>query len=281
MNKKLKNILRNSWLRVVGFYIIDTINCIKYNLLKQDLVLVYQMGKVASSSIYNSLKKMNITVYQIHRFNKDYIQEVHRNHKEKTGTLEAKIVDERGMRLYNIFIKKNKRPIFIISLIRDPIERNISAFFQNKEHFTKHNNYSNIDELINLFYELYDHETPLKWFDKEFRRTLDVNIYDYPFLKEKKFSIIKSNNFNILLMRIDLEDSLKEKIISDFLDLGKAVKLKNKNIGHLKAYNSQYTEFKNKLKLNENYVNSMLESRFVEYFYTEEEIRLMKKRWLN
>lgn len=281
MNKKLKNILRNSWLRVVGFYIIDTVNYLKYNFLKQELVFVYQMGKVASSSIYNSLIKMKLVVYQIHRFNKDYIEEVHKNHREKTGTLEAKIVDERSIRISNMFLKKHKRPISIISLVRDPIERNISAFFQNKEQFTKNNNYSSTEELISLFYELYDHETPLFWFDKEFKATLGVDIYDYHFPKEKKFSIFKSNNFNILLMRIDIEDSIKEKILSDFIGMNNEVKLKNKNIGNLKGYNSEYKEFKGKLKLNENYVNKMLKSKFVEYFYTEQEINLMKEKWLN
>ena len=280
MNKNIKNKLRNSRLRVVGFYIVDFFNYLRFKILKRDLVFVYQMGKVASSSIYNSLKEKKMIVYQIHRFNKEYIREIHKTHKEKTGLLESRIVDERGIRLNNMFIKKHKRPIFIISLVRDPIERNISAFFQNKEHITKHHKYTSMDELIHRFYDLYDHDTPLTWFDLEFKSSLDVDVYDFPFPKDEKHKIFKSNNFNILLLRVDIEDPQKGKIIGDFLGMGK-VKLKNKNVGSLKGYNSEYKDFINKIKLNENYVNKMLKSKFVEYFYTNEEISLMKKKWLN
>jgi hypothetical protein len=280
MKKYLKNKLRNSWLRVIWFYIVDVFNYLRYKFLKRDLVLVYQMGKVASSSIYNSLKGKNLVVYQIHRFNREYIDEVHKALQLKTGFIESKIVDERGIRLNRMFLKKHKRPIYLISLVRDPIERNISAFFQNKEHFAKKHEYSNIDELIQLFYDLYDHDTPLTWFEREFKRTTGVDIYDHPFPREKRHGIFKSNNFNILLLRIDLNDSQKEQILREFLEKDN-IKLKNRNVGSTKSYNSEYKNFNSNIKLNEKYVSKMLESKFVKHFYTKEEIEAMRIKWLN
>ena len=279
MNKRIKEKLRNSWARMAVFYFLDAVNYLKYRFLKKDLVFVYQMGKVASSSIYYSLKEKKKVVYHIHRLNKDHIRELHKVHLEKTGLIESKAVDERGIRLYNIFIKNNKRPVYIISLVRNPIERNMSAFFQNKEYYTKQHNYSDTDKLTNLFYNLYDHDTPLMWFDREFKHCLNINIYDSPFPKEVKYKILKSENFNILLMRVDIEDSIKENIICDFLGI-KNFKLKNKNVGTLKSYNEEYKEFKRTVKLSEGYINRMLNSKFANYFYTNDEINEIKKKWL-
>ncbi|MHA7059247.1 putative capsular polysaccharide synthesis family protein [Aquimarina sp. M1] len=279
MNKVIKEKLRNSWLRAVGFYLLDSFNYCKYKFLGKDLVLVYQMGKVASSSIYSSLKEKNKIVYHIHRLNEKYIKEVHKSSLEKTGSIEPKVVDQRGIRLHNLFIKNNEQPVYIISLVRNPIERNISAFFQNKDYYTKQNAYSDTDSLIELFYDLYDHDTPLMWFDKEFKPCLNVDIYEHAFPTEKKYKIITSNNFNILLMRVDLEDSVKERIISNFLGI-ENFKLQNKNVGTLKGYNKEYKEFKKEINLNEAYINSMLNSKFTNHFYSKGEIGEFRKKWM-
>ncbi|MCF6295140.1 MAG: putative capsular polysaccharide synthesis family protein [Flavobacteriaceae bacterium] len=279
MNKRIKEKLRNSWARIVGFYFLDIFNYLRYRFFKKDIVFVYQMGKVASSSIYYSLKEKKKVVYHVHRLNEKHIRELHKVQLENTGLIESKAVDERGIRLYNIFIKNNKRPVYIISLARNPIERNMSAFFQNKEYYTKQHSYFDTDKLTNLFYNKYDHDTPLMWFDREFKHCLNIDIYDSPFPKEKKYKILKSENLNILLMRVDLEDSIKENIISDFLGI-KNFKLKNKNVGTLKSYNEEYKEFKRIIKLNESYINRMLNSKYANYFYTNEEINEIKKKWL-
>ncbi|HMB99842.1 MAG TPA: putative capsular polysaccharide synthesis family protein [Flavobacteriaceae bacterium] len=279
MNKKIKEKLKNSRARVIGFYFLDFINYLKYKILNRDIVFIYQMGKVASSSIYSSLKAKGKIVYHVHRLNETHIRELHIAQMKKSGNIESKVVDERGVRLYNRYIKKNKKPIYILSMVRNPIDRNISAFFQNKEHFTKKHNYSDVDKLTNLFYNLYDHNTPLLWFDREFKHCLNIDIYSSPFHKEKKYKIIKEENFNVLLIRVDLEDKLKEEIISDFLRI-KNFKLKNKNVGSEKSYNREYKAFKKTIKLDENYINRMLNSKFTNYFYSEVEINQIKKKWL-
>jgi hypothetical protein len=278
MNNSLKSRLRNSWLRVFGFFLVDTINNLKVKVLKRDLVLIYQMGKVASSSIYNSLKDKKNVTYQIHRFDEDYIKEVNDFNKNKSGFSESKIVDERSVRIKKLFLKKPSKPIFLISLVRDPIERNVSAFFQNKNHLAKNYSYANTQDLIELFYNLYAHETPLIWFDKEFKKTTGVDVYDFPFNKKQKHTIFNANNFNVLLLRVDLEDSEKSKIIQQFLSED-VVEIKNKNIGALKGYNSEYKEFMKNLDINEAYLDKMLNSKFIKHFYTEEEVQAMYNKW--
>ena len=86
--------------------------------LKSDIpVLVYQMGKVGSSSVTNSLlRHYSGIVLQAHYFNS--------NHK-----------DWRVGRLYRWVIEEDN-PLRIISLTREPIGRNVSAFFQNFEKHT-------------------------------------------------------------------------------------------------------------------------------------------------
>src|ERR1700741_1041287 len=78
-------------------------------------IIVYQMGKVASMSVYTSLKEQypGITL--------------HRHELIPTEWQDATLLNHA-----NNF----HQPLLIISMMRDPIARNISAFFQNFEVIT-------------------------------------------------------------------------------------------------------------------------------------------------
>jgi hypothetical protein len=120
-------------------------------------------------------------------------------------------------------IKLKSHKAKIITLVREPVGRNVSAFFQNYKRFTGsgfHDSYFEAVDLINMFFKNYNHEVPLSWFDIEIKETLDIDVYDYTFPKEKGFLAIQKGNIELLILKMEMSDAIKQKVISEFLNIG-------------------------------------------------------------
>jgi SAM-dependent methyltransferase len=133
---------------------------------KKKLVLVYQMGKVGSASIKTKLKEYDdLAVYHIHRLNKktnDLMIKMHLNNCNVELALQ-----ERKWKEISTFLQSEKPNLYIITAIRDPIARNISAFFQNYDF--KQQKESDVSSLVYKFMNEYPHQLPLKWFDEQIK----------------------------------------------------------------------------------------------------------------
>jgi hypothetical protein len=243
-------------------------------------VIVYQMGKVGSLSIKNSLEKAGISpLFHVHRMNPVNIQDVHeeylqRNQKPQDESLGLFLCREIGLR---------KIKAKVISSFREPIGRNISAFFQNLEiisHKPNVKDNANVQDLILEFLSKYPHHVPLHWFDIELGKVLDINVYAYPFPKDRGYLIIRKNKIDLLILKLEVPDAIKELAISEFLQIDDFHLLK-KNIGEEKEYSSIYQNFKRNIKLPSDYVDLMMNSKFTRHFYTDSEIIEFKNRWQN
>jgi hypothetical protein len=124
-------------------------------------ILIYQMGKVGSTSISKSLELFGYSsVFHIHRLNPEHIDHVRENFL--TRNLEPSSF-RIGKLLYRYIIEK-KRHIKVITLIRDPISRNISGFFENKDNHlpTEAINHYDFHIYVKTFLDKYPHHIPLE-----------------------------------------------------------------------------------------------------------------------
>jgi hypothetical protein len=224
-------------------------------------VLVYQMGKVGSTSVHRSLlEQYPGVVLHSHNFSL--------NHEDPAIKI-----------LYQWAIIK-ARPLKVISLTREPIDRNISAFFQNFERDTRISYTEasfSIDELKSIFLSNYAHETPLKWFDESILKHFDIDVFSTPF-PESGISTYSHNNIDLLVMRLEISDDEKARAISDFLGL-KSFQLQRFNIGKDKNYSATYQMFKNGVMFPFDYVDRICNSKYFNHFYCKEVIEAARERW--
>ena len=155
------------------------------NLRRGTPIIVYQMGKVGSVSIRDSLESYGVEpVFHVHKMNPNSIQRIRENDLAMNRTPSDWWLSEI---LFADIIRKGKRAQFI-TLVREPISRSISTFFQNFGRFTGAE-YDDADlaiqELVNTFIDKYRHPVPLTWFDVEIKQTLGIDVFEYPFPKEK------------------------------------------------------------------------------------------------
>lgn len=229
-----------------------------------DPIFVYQMGKVASHSIYEALRRTYAgAVIHSHGFRPDYGQ----------GEVEE---------LYRYWnSRKPPRRMHVISMVRDPVTRNISAFFEN---FRKTAGVEledlncGVKELRELFLKKYPHDQPLTWFDTGMLRHFDIDVYATPF-QPCGYARYEKGAIRLLVLRCELDDETKNKCVGDFLGMPDFRSVRA-NVGDIKSsYGELYRAFKEQVRLPREYVDRLCESKYFRHFYAPEFIESVRKRW--
>lgn len=105
------------------------------------------MGKVGSSSIYESLSSsLSHKPYHIHTLNPDRIRKQKDRQNSKNLKIENHLFDSEAV--IKNYLNQNKH-LKIITLIREPISRNIAAYFQNLDIFHKSNDKFKKSHIVN------------------------------------------------------------------------------------------------------------------------------------
>lgn len=164
----------------------------------------------------------------------------------------------------------------IILLVREPISRSVSGFFQNMQSRIRNwqNKTGNIEE---IFPKLnYNRCIEEEWFKNELEAVFDIDVFAHPFHKEEGYTMIEKGNVSLLLMKMEKLSSL-EKVIGDFVQIPD-FKLEGNNIGNKKEYRFAYEQFWERVRFSKEHIEFYYnENRFMDHFFTEEE----KKKFLS
>lgn len=256
-------------------------------------VVIYQMGKVGSSTVKHSLDKLGLpmNLYHVHALTKERIDWLENQFQYASSIKEKPVIHDHVIE--SIFLRElidqNKHLNWkIITLIRDPIARNISTFFQSLDIFfpeweKDHNNKQNrledyVEEMIELFLQESNHELPLIWFDSFLKPVFDIDVYAKKFPAEQGYDYYSRKNVELVLIRLEDINDCAETAINEFLSID-SFTLEKANISSEKDYSEAYSKFKKLIKLPNEYINEMYSSRFTQHFYTQGEIDKMKARW--
>lgn len=242
-------------------------------------VIVYQMGKVASSSVYDGLRKVkDIDAFHAHYLLPDNIARGQEIAKERGW---KKRNESKRLYLYSKLFEKPHRTINLVTLVREPIGRNISAYFQNLE-ITEGSRDAHAvldtSELIQRFLEHYPHDTPLTWFDREFRAVTGIDVYSYPFAHDTGWLVIDKPPFRVLIMRSDLPDQAKETQVNAFLGT-QTFAVRRSNVGQTKAYADAYKHFIASIRVTPEYARRLLNSTYAKHFFGADELESLEARW--
>lgn len=242
-------------------------------------VLVYQMGKVASASVYKSLRATKcLDVSHVHSLIPNTIA-AERERRLCCGLPPLKNRNE--LFLYHNVITPRRTPTRIISLVREPIGRDISAFFQNFQVTTQMkygDEFPASEQLIDDFLRLAVGDSTLSWFDNELLATTGVDIYQHNFPKERGYQVVDDPIHRVLVMRHDLDDALKERCIGDFLGL-RSFRVSRRNESSSKVYAKAYKEFVKSIEVPSDYAERMLCSKYAQHFYSEQELDSVYRWW--
>lgn len=242
-----------------------------------EFILVYTMGKVGSTSLYYSLrKKIGSKVIFVHRMNRENIAIYNKpfiKNKVKSHRFELALFVKRKL------IDKLK-PISVITAVREPVSRNISDFFQDFRAYNDGKDFHEIsvEDSVRNFVVNYPHFLPQRWFEMEFTAILKMNVKDICFDTNKKYAILEKDNLRLLIIRTDLENEIKNRVLQRFLSIDD-LKIGVHNANQDKGYYANYNEFLEKVKLPEPMIMEIYSQEHVKYFFTKKEIDKFRKKW--
>lgn len=206
---------------------------------------------------------------------------------------------------------KDKR-IKIITAVRDPIAQNISFFFQSNTRFCDIPEYWKEGGNVQVLWDAWishvlgqeiwqdrknmreSHEIAFTYMDcindmlhnmicmqnffqENFEKYNHIDVYQYPFDKEKGYSIIQDGNMEIFIYQLEkLNDVSKE--LGEFLGI-ENMELINDNVGAEKWYAPAYKQALDELKISRDYFEYSYNSELVRHFYSEEDINRFRNRW--
>ncbi len=260
-----------------------------------DLVLVFQMGKVGSSTIIKSLDNVNVNNVQVHSFFADANDNRYKNYKFYKDAVHMNFFQKLRGFFGNKYVARLVRKRFknkktkIISLVRDPVSRDIAHYFQHiqfsiyemyRENLENkiyiNSEYFGLDYFIKDYFNKFNHEFSINWFDDEFKKFTELDIYKYKFDKKKGYQIISAGNIDLLLIKLEKLNEMSD-VIANFIGVDK-FEIINENISTDKWYNSVYKDFKNAIEFDNDYINKMYDSKLAKHFYSDVEIENFKNK---
>jgi len=247
-------------------------------------VFVYQMGKVGSSAIEEGLREGGVSVRHLHSIGGDFSDQF--RFRRAGRSLIARLRRRLEGSMQGLLLNVPNRRVKVITLTREPISRNISAFFQafrkimwDYREFDSRHEAGGGQVLVDAFYQFVQQETPMLWFDQEIRRRLGIDVFQHPFNHEQGWIQISQGNVDLLLLRME-DLSRCESVIGSFVGLP-GFKLKNDNCGERKWYAPLYRSFRSHFSPAPELLARLYATRYMRHFYSAKEIAAFRDRWIN
>ncbi len=241
-------------------------------------IVIYQMGKVGSRSIESSISALKYeNVYHIHYLQLDNLLRILTERLESNRKVSYHA--ERSLALWKPLLIERRYAKYI-TIVRNPIERNFSAFFHGYANYLPDRNegYRSTSESIKLFFESYEHDIPLTWFNEELNPVLNINIFDHPFPVEQGYQRLQLPNGELLILKLETGNSVMERALAEFFNLTEFT-IVNSNEASDRSYNNLYRDFKASIVLPEAYVERMLNSQYTLHFYSDSERNKIREYW--
>src|SRR6185295_8413343 len=162
-------------------------------------VLVYTLSKTASTSVLAALQRIpRQAAFQVHVISPGGLARIRTAARERgIGAAHTWEPIALGSTIHDCLIRPRRRAK-IVTLLREPISRNISFYFEILDVLWKTeraHEHIGLDRLMLEFHERFTHDRAIKWFDDEYQQVLGVNVYDYEFPRETGFLRIDSGPY--------------------------------------------------------------------------------------
>ena len=265
-------------------------------------VLILQMGKVGSKSVQAGLEALDLDrpIYHAHFLSSERTAETEIRRRKFFRTKRHSYLMRPWL---NQFLRRtfdqqdDKRVWKIVTLTREPVGRNISAFFENLDvvagdtdgEFEISSHYYRIDptvvavddieKLSDLFFSRATHDSPLRFFDREIKDVFGIDVLGSGFPKEKGYGIYRSARAELLVLKLECLTECAGAAFKEFLGIDD-FKLINRNIAAKKVYAPLYEAFKNHANIDSGYADELYDSEFMRTFYSNEEIQAARNKWL-
>lgn len=246
-------------------------------------VLVYQIGKVGSSSIVETLETMRlgVPVLQCHTLRPERIRQLLRDRPSPSRVPRHLLVSQ----AVATALKQGLFPCSVISPVREPVARAISFAFEDWRRKLGTGNPGDALDPVRMrqvVSRLLENDTghadPTRWFTLELQATFGIDVFARPFDRERGFSIERGGLASCLVLRVEELNRVLTHALASFLEIDELrVRPKLANVGAGKWYSDVLTQVKSEFRLPRDILERLYATRYAQHFYGAEIPALMEK----
>jgi hypothetical protein len=247
--------------------------------------IIHNMGKVGSIAVQIALKKThNIKTIHAHSI-------MH----------EGQYITDKPILIKAVKNKDSIRNWTVITLVRDPIARNLSSFFRGIQKYALEYRRATNEDFRKAFEKNFKHggrdlhRLGLRWFDEEIKALYGIDVYKDPYttLWNKKdefensprwfppYRVYQNKKTNVELLILRTEDLTKYSAVAFkyFMNLDNVVVYPANTTAEKNIIGEIYTKFLKEPKLSPKFVERMYRSKLAKEFYSPEELESFTKKW--
>lgn len=240
----------------------------------RDLYLIYTMSKVGSSSVYYSLKKKfpYKEIHHIHFLGNTWLESFKSGHPIFNNNI------KNADALFKL-LDKRKWNIKIVSLVRDPIARDISGIFQTWEHLFDVKDVSSLTpiEIVEHF-RTAEFSYSQNWFETDFKEFTGLNVFENSFDATKGYEIYFNSKASILILQLEQLNNIYNQALNEFIGFG-YYKLQKENVTSSRASGELNAAVKKLLKFPRKKLEDIYQSPYIKTFYNESQVDKFVNRW--
>ena len=227
-------------------------------------VYVWTMAKVGTASLTNLLRGAGIPFWNAHWISGEWPES-----EFPTTSQEAA----------QQVISGNIPDTTVLSMVREPVARSISALMQQRGRYS---NPGNFDELYYQLTEKFDVTYADKWFEHELLGNFGFDVYREPFPHEKGYKIYNHGRHRIFIGRLEDMDDIFEDASEELFN--RRLKMIDRNAWSYRLANHPILTHYERLKgssLPSAFLDKCYNLKYARHFYTPDELDMYKRRWLN
>ena len=160
----------------------------------------------------------------------------------------------------------------IITLVRDPIARDVSDVFQNWQAFFPGMSLSEVrTEDVVAFLDRQPHDFGETWFDTEFRAFTGIDVFALPFAPEKGFAVYRLQQFDVLVLKLESLDKCYRSALKAICGVT-IPELVQSNFRRDEIGGALYDTVRRVYRVKRDKCDRVYGSRYVKHFFTSAEI---------
>lgn len=237
----------------------------------KETIFLLNMGKVASTKMGQILEEQGLN--HIHGHSICYTQFDGAKLQSKNT---AKHRED-----FSKALKKNKGNIKAITLVRNPLKRNLSGMFQRIDSYFPNTNNQNLkltqtNEFVDFFINKFNHDWSLNWFDNQIKSAFNIDVFKFPFDKELGYTIIDTGTAKLLIIQMEKLSQIDENIFATFF--GKKFRVSKPRKRNKIKYNIMKDIMSNH-KIPKSLIDKVYDSKLATHFYSQEDLDKFKSEW--
>lgn len=240
------------------------------------------MGKVASTALAEAIAdQITEPVYHLHFLSKEGIAFADSVYRSNWDSARLPWHVWESKRIRRMLRQGGTEPWKVATVVRDPVSRNVSSFFQTA--FLQHRldvTALSTEQLRTEFLETFDeHDRPLNWLDKEVDAVFGTDLYANDFPQEAGWAVVSSPMADVAVIRYEDLETAAAPAVDALLGV-QLPPLGRSNSSSTKQYGDAHRSLVDSLTLPDAYLDMMYESKYAKHFYSDEERAKFRERWI-